>query len=914
MSLLGRVGQYRYFFDRLQNPLWLLPLKEKGIFSAPPKAIHNEAEGTVQYDQWPASRYLARMSEIAEAHGDVLDVALSVPDTDDAFVHLDLLRVAANLPPKLASRLAEQAPSWIRAGCLLGETRAAAALIVHLAKGGEVARALELTSVLFQLLPSKADPAAPNWPRKVRSRLDAGMYGEMIDLVIEPLANAAGVEALVVFSSLLAEAVVSSRGTDEDDATEDYSFIWQPTVGPGGHHRHDDIRHSLVDAVRQTALRLWAVTTNQDVRVLEILEGYRFSVFLRIVLFILREKPLLPAIEARLASRQYFDDLGFRREYALLLRDFYPSLSELAREQLIAWMLTAPTSEEVDKTLSKRCQLERLAPLNGLMPQAAQQLHDQLVAELGQPDRPDAITPRVTTWFGPRSPRTAAELDAMSDDEIVAFVHDWKPSGQIMANSPEGLARVITAAVSANPDRFAIMAPRLQGAPPTYVRGAIYGFNEAARQGRPFSWEPVLQLCAWVLQQPFDYKAERSADPFEADPGWSWTRRAIAQLVDAGLEAQGAVIPQGLREPVWALLAALSNDQNPDPSYEAEYGGSNMDPVTLSLNTTRGTALHGVVRYVLWVKGEREDGFSLAEVPEARDVLEAHLDTASEPSLAVRAVYGQWFPWLVVLDPVWATAHVGAVFPGGDPNDQFWQAAWRAYVTFNAPYNNVVPVLWDQYRTAVRKLQSKYDEDGKVDEPDRELAEHLVVLFGRGCLPDEAVFQEFFRYASDPLRAAAISYVGWTLGQGGEIPDDVVARFQALWEQRRAQAAAVGPKPFEKELAAFGSWAAFERFPDTWLLAELAQVLALVGDVDRDSSVMERLAKVADSHPREAVRVTQSMVEHNPGWGPAGWDEELTGVLRAALATEDPAVRQDAEGLIDLLGRRGFLAYRELLR
>ena len=39
--------------------------------------------------------------------------------------------------------------------------------------------------------------------------------------------------------------------------------------------------------------------------------------------------------------------------------------------------------------------------------------------------------------------------------------------------------------------------------------------------------------------------------------------------------------------------------------------------------------------------------------PEVRFVLENHLDLAKDSSLAIRAVYGQWLPWLIFLDREW---------------------------------------------------------------------------------------------------------------------------------------------------------------------------------------------------------------------------------------------------------------------
>ena len=45
----------------------------------------------------------------------------------------------------------------------------------------------------------------------------------------------------------------------------------------------------------------------------------------------------------------------------------------------------------------------------------------------------------------------------------------------------------------------------------------------------------------------------------------------------------------------------LTNDPEPTPEYEEKYGGSNMDPAHIAINTTRGEAMHAVVYYGCWV-------------------------------------------------------------------------------------------------------------------------------------------------------------------------------------------------------------------------------------------------------------------------------------------------------------------------
>src|SRR5262245_46187479 len=103
VALLGHAEQYRYFFDRLKNPVWLAPLQERGFFRRPPPPTRDDAKGTISFQPWPESRYLARMASIAEAQAKVAEISLGVPDTDNVRVHEDLADIAVALPPATAA-------------------------------------------------------------------------------------------------------------------------------------------------------------------------------------------------------------------------------------------------------------------------------------------------------------------------------------------------------------------------------------------------------------------------------------------------------------------------------------------------------------------------------------------------------------------------------------------------------------------------------------------------------------------------------------------------------------------------------------------------------------------------------------------------------------------------------------------
>jgi hypothetical protein len=285
------------------------------------------------------------------------------------------------------------------------------------------------------------------------------------------------------------------------------------------------------------------------------------------------------------------------------------------------------------------------------------------------------------------------------------------------------------------------------------------------------------------------------------------------------------------------VLYPLTDDPEPTLEYEEHYGGSSMDPATMSINTVRGRAMHAVLDYALWVRqrieraGNAKDRLTqgFGEMPEVRGVLDRHLDPQHDPSLAIRAVYGQRFPWLVMLDPPWAAQSVATIFPLGDVHHDLCDAAWQAYITFCDPYDDVFELLRDQYSRAVERIATMPTHEWPLADPDQRLATHLMAFYQReklGLNESEGLLADFYARASDSLRGHALGIAGTSL-RTKEVPPQVLARLLTLWKRRLEAARSAKPDtPHAAELAAFGSWFVVGKLDDIWAIEQLKEALA----------------------------------------------------------------------------------------
>ena len=944
VALLVHAEQCRYFFDRLENPEWLEPLRKKGFFRNPPQPIRNEKEDTIRFPPWPEARYLARMAQHKPER--VAEIIREMDDTDNANVLGDLVDAMLAMPAKLSAPLVEKVARWAeRPYWLLPEKLGQ--LIEYWAKGGLTEGALRVARVLLDVLPEERRvEAGPDeeyrLPPEPQARFDTWNYEEILKKHYPELVRAAGLPALEVLCDLLEKTIRFSRTREDDHGPEDYSYVWRPAIEEHPQNLGHTIKDALVSGVRDAAeVTVRSRKTTME-EVVKALERRHWKVFRRIALHVLRvfADQALPLIATRLTDRNLFDDVGAQHEYILLMRACFSRLTEKDQAKILGWIEagpdierfrerrqgdngSAPSDEEVTRYLEvwQRDWLARIRPEN--LPGEWQERYREFVGKYGERDHVEFPVYTEVGWVGPTSPRTEEDIKAMSVEEIVGFLKTWRPPDNVFREpSPEGLGRVLSSVVAQDPGPFAVEAKRFQGLDPTYVRAVLSGLRDGLKQAGAFDWDPVLGLCQWVLAQPREIKGRR-VEPMEADPHWGWTRMEVARLLFAGFGDGAGGIPIHLREKVWHILKLLTNDPDPTPEHEERYGGSDMDPATLSINTTRGEAMHAVVRYALWVRrhmegqADAEDqprtGFD--EMPEVREVLDAHLDVAQEPSPAIRAVYGEWFPWLVLLDSKWARDNATRIFPIGQGEEALLDAAWNTYVTFCKPYDNVLDILREQYRHAAERIGCRRDDAQWLANPDERLAEHLMVFYWRGKLSlGDPLLTAFWERATDALRAHALGYVGRALEQtSGEIPAEVLNRLTQLWAVRVARAKqAQSPTDFAKEMAAFGWWFVSDKFDVAWAIAQLSESLQLVRQTDPEHMVVEHLAKAVEKHPMKSAECLRMIAEGDrEGWKLYASSAHIQRILEVAL--RNPTAGEEAERIIHYLGSRGFLKFRNLL-
>jgi hypothetical protein len=974
------VVAYEYFFSKMTDARWLSPLSKKGFFAHPPgpetdedgtvrvppwpqasllaRMADKDPEMIKQIILDIPSTENVRMHEAAAEAAQKMHPQLAAELVPKALEGLDAPFYSA-LARKLSGLAVHLAGGGLSNQAL------------------NLAREL-LSLVPETVTPQTNLGGGAVWPATVEPRprfRPPEDYDPVVSTCLMPLLDAAGEEALDMLCDLLEESLRISLAPYQEEGSSDFPYrdgLHHAMPAIEGVLRDEDYellreepKLRLFIAVRDAAQMIGEASPAAVPRLVVALEDRGFETFDRLALHLLRKFPDARGAPAliieRLTRKLVTVSDGLWGEYATLLREHYAKLPGNVREAILRGIREGPpredleeirewrrtrdpdeelTEEELDAYSSHRAErwrLRRLAVLGDLLPEEDKAALERLRERYGTTeDLPYYKGRRVVSIVPRGSPKSADELRTMPFEEVVSFLANFEPIDGWEGPDARDVAQELEGAVATDPSRFAVEAERFRCADPTYVHAVLRGLRDAVRKARKedeqqpsregvpsFPWRSVLALCHWILDQPRLPSEGHYAR--SRDVGWGPSLQSAAELVRDGLLRKGEV-PFELRDEVWAVLGRLAEDPELTLEYEeveAKLSRPHTSPHFFSINTVRGVAMHAVVAYVLWVRRnlgedgaeEREPWRGLLDAPEACEALERRLDPGVEPTRAVRAVYGYWLPWLVYLDRAWVEERLPQIFPIEEGRAHLRDAAWEAYVAHQSPYDEVFEVLRGEYAWAVERLVPDRP-GGQHPDPDKALAEHLMILYWTGTLAlDEThgLLRRFYENASDELRAHAAGFIGQLLrNRENPLPEEQRSRLEDLWSWRLDRAAADADRPHSRELGAFGRWFASGKLDDWRALQRFNKGISLGADFGRAHAVVERLAEVTPAYPALAAECSQKIVRillsagSQGRWALLGVNEHLRDVFVAAMSSGDEAAVRTARGVANVLVANGF--------
>ena len=915
---------YRYFFERVDRS-WLLFLKENGFFRRAPDPEH---EGDyIRFPLWPESQYLARIAN--ELPKDVIRTLLDCKLTDKSNprVYEDFVDAAIRMPQDIGVKLIKkiEREKWIENSYDLLLCHKLNDFLEQLIKTKMYEFSLDLAAILLdvRLAPLEDGKGRLGGP-DVEGYIEDHKYEQTLKTITKiPSPELKPFLRLLV--KILCKAISLETGTErlKGKYVKDNSYVWRPAIEDSEQNwDFHDVKDLLVGNIRDLLEAYMRHLKRKKRRSLNkelediLIHAPDFSVLMRLRIHLYRLFPNSFRRQIKQVILSHFDDISVWHEYSLLLGQRFSRLDRRTRDKYLGLVQTGPVKKEKDRGYVNYWKTRHLVVIKKHLGKAELKEYEELLASRPEPEQPEFLMTHGNWWAGPTSPLTKESLLSEPVDQAIDHLIRWQPSNDEFSPSPEGLGRTFAEVVEERAKDYSrysgkFLNPEIR---PVYVYHFFSGLRNAVKKAAEVDWDEIIRLSAGIVDQFKTSRLpdfEKTNDRLEID--WDDVLGAIADLLHDGLSNQGLEPDFGLRNDIFEIISYVCDHPDPTPEHEQEYGGDNLDPFTMSLNTVRGKAFHSLFAYMFWCnRNLRKRGKYKRNrlVKEVKRVLEEHLDVDKEASLTIRSVYGRHLPWLYSFDKNWTTGIVNRLFPREDKDRRF--AAWEAYLS-NDVFEKLFKTLRAQYRLAIHELDFTPKRRLWID-PVKKLAQHVIIAYLYDCDSRKSpLYKEFFREADGTVKGMAVGSAGRAYvtcdktDKKKRFPDK--NRLQDLWEWRLRESTDT------EELEQFGWWVRRDVFENQWMLEKLNETLDKTkGVIAAEFEVSKTLADLAADHPYLAASALYLIVKAGKNRPSYLRDKEIKAVLTELYKTKDSKVHRIGDKIKDYLLKLGSQSFRNVGR
>lgn len=917
-----------YVFDKIDGS-WVEPLESIGYFRgllSDGGRSESESQAT-----WPASAYLKRIASDASTNiglARTLERVLSlIPGPNNFYAFRDIVDTSLLLPREMRRGVV---PFIQRAvgNRISIEFSNITTLIDTLAEEGEIAAAIRLFASVFSIFPA---------PKQLKSRkhaldaepssfMDAWHYNQQLEKCVPTLTRFAGLRFLSCLSKLLADYIRLKNSRPEFQGPDDLSYIWRPAVEGLPQNIYEDVRDSLVTAIRECAESIASQSPQSFGAVTELLDSQQWFIFTRVLLYLLGNSPTAPMnLIVHYSTQPYlFSEVTVRHEYSLLLTKRFRVLTE-EQQNVVLRMIengpdklsyeramtrsdgVAPTEEEVEAYVGS-WKLDWFSFIADDLRGGWAARYEELKKMLPPPLNPE-FPYYMRTDFGlvgrspdaQLSPRGDADKETISGELDRLLRHGSKgsePTGEDLDRFLEELQ----ATAEASPQLIVERIDEIAALPPLYL--ALLARALANRIGATDADLMIPMLRLGVTAAASTGKA---ADLEERKR----LRNYLTGILDIFFRDESLPLEaehlQRFSEMAESLLLTVSL-----ASGQQAYGNKeDFDPLFWAINSVDGRIVENAIKIALRdrkIHGE-------IDCVEPQWLLKAlsHLLTIMPPDeLRITAILGYRFPWLVHLSRAWATNNADGIFPRSPESRWRWEAAWCTYVGFTGAYNEVLEILDNQYAKAVDEVSTKHAFKKSRLDPDQGLAQHLAIYYWRQLIGlQHPLLIDFLTFAGERPVKSFISYIGRGMNNAEGIPSKVTDRLRGLsewivssWKPRR--------KNTKKALAALGWWFPHSFLGDAdWRLRILLGAVRKAGDLDNIDLVLEELDQLASEKPTLVIDCLKALV--NGGHkDPSSYflASHSFGILEKAAISGNVSTRTNISDIADYFGSKGHFEYR----
>ncbi|WMS87878.1 hypothetical protein [Pleionea litopenaei] len=698
------------FFRKVKGLKWFDPLAERGYFSpeANPKPVPAKEEGYVNIPSWPVVDYLVKTApeladkknlEYVEKYLHVLvNVTTYAKKNKVSNYHTwwQFAEIISLIPHNsIPIESIDIVDYWLddKYECGLVAQVVGAKWLPKLLQINDD-HALKLANKIIEFLYKVIFIEREH---EEKGKLDASFRfdyyhaKEITERTAKLAGEKLGLDAIKIFDAFLSNILVQLN-------SDLWSSLWQPAIEDHEQNKYrDDAKNILIKAYRDSMDGYIHTTPNEASKYVKSMLASEYQTIQRIAIYIIgRNYHLFTDVVDQLLDVKYLDS-NYQHEMWHFLNKCYPNFTDSNKEkvlELIYGIASYDDEGELHAGASAYNKAIWLSAIKEYGEREANLYFESTKIAKTEPEHPDFSSYMSVGWSGRKSPKTIEELQALSFDELVQELKNYKDSDAFNDHGLEELAKVFKQLVKNEPLKYYLNLNKFIYLDFAYIYELIEAYRNLWEDKSKFPWdeiwEKLLEFCSNVIEQDrfWDPENAKQRESFVANRHWIIS--SIGRFIEAGTKTdQHAFDEKHLSDAEKILTYLLERVKGSEYKVDS-------DAVSISINSPRGHCLNALINLTLRScrisdkKNNNDHSMVWSKFARYYDS-ELGRSDLTEPEYEFATLVTNYLPNFLYMSKPWVLENLNRIF---DQNNYLkWLCAMQGYAYVGTIYQEIYGYL-----------------------------------------------------------------------------------------------------------------------------------------------------------------------------------------------------------------------------
>jgi len=914
----------RYIFKTIDNPMWIKYFYDMDVFSKFPEPIEDKNNiGFYKMPAWYAGDYLNRF---ATTSPDIVnDIALNMK-TENSRVIRTLLNSLNQVPPKYSANLTDSITKWIESSTIgnvlileeLGK------MIDHLVEGDYINEALSILDLLAQPFPIEEKGDKSKY--KAGTKFDIYWLDKIFEDHLSSLIQVDPIGVIEIIESSLDKALVIELSSNKKKSE---TAFWAWRIDPEQDERYrSEIKYLLKDYLINSLINSIDSHPKDISNVLDRYIDSNSSILFRIAVYVItyHGEKFSGLLEKAYINYLLYDYRNTHSEISRLINNCYAHFPRHIQKIILGdkYSINSKTMKSIEEKVIKygkelegdtkndkminyieRIHLDELKGIQELLETDDSAYYSFLVQKHGVP-KDQADEGFIQTFTGSKSPKELDELSKETIPDVIEFLISFVPQeGTWMVDpSVEGLGRIFQSDVTARPIEYSEHADLLKDCKLSFDYHSNYflGIESAIKKTSNINFEKVIDLIHYV-----SFLEQETNEKFDT---LRYVKIRGLSLLERLMYKKEYVFTNETKNRIKEIIDILLEYELGKTSDEDE---GNYDPVSRSLNSVRGMAMHCLVAFGLYekriAKESNKDYVSTKMSPFVKRGLTRKLNKSSDPCIGVHSVFGQYLPQLNYLDDEWVSESIDQIFPSAKGKYKYWYAAWNSYLGYSDVFADTFPKLISQYDRYLDSLLDSVSNDNNYP-MDNKISSHLLKAYLLNLIDidsEDNLLIKYYQNSDDKSRSHGVFWLSQVLESQKPSREDII--WEKTWKLWKWRLEAISPEKgideYQEELSSYARLLKSIPIDFSEVYPVLNEILNYIRRDFEVGLVIEYLVENCNNHPELTNSMLLEMIKSRKElYIRDKIIEKITKILSAAFEGNNQSKKIAIE-TINILGETG---------